>query len=207
MNWVRATRSSSKPTPSASATAELSEVPRHGGSLDLDINSEALTQHRTRGLSALYTRQRENFGLSAGATASRLSGKQDQGTTALGMPPKLVLDTIKLPTYPIKTDRDTAFGYAQWQLNPALTLHGGADYVRFEDPGRSQAERINGKLGAVLRPAAGTTLRAAVFQGVSGSRYDAESLAPTQFAGFNQVFDDISGTRWRRAAVAAEHPE
>jgi outer membrane receptor protein involved in Fe transport len=39
---------------------------------------------------------------------------------------------------------------------------------------------------------------------VSGSRYDAESLAPTQFAGFNQVFDEIAGTRWRRAAVAVD---
>ena len=176
-----------------------------GYGLELDINSEVLTQQRSRGLSALYTRQRESLGLGAGATFARLSGTQDIGATAaLSADPNTVLDTIKLPTRPIKTDRDTAFGYAQWRLNPVLTVHGGADYVRFEDPGRSQAERINGKLGAVLRPSVGTSLRAAIFQGVSGSRYDAENLAPTQFAGFNQIFDDISGTRWRRAAVAME---
>ncbi|HOY00638.1 FecR domain-containing protein [Zoogloea sp.] len=173
--------------------------------IGLDINSEGQERHRTRGLSALYTRQREKLGLSVGATTARLSGKQDIGATmALSMDPRIVLDITKLPTRTLTTDRDTAFGYAQWRVTPALTLHGGADYVRFEDTGRSQAERINGKLGAVLRPATGTTLRAAVLQGVSGSRYDAENLAPTQFAGFNQVFDDISGTRWRRVAVAAE---
>jgi hypothetical protein len=61
------------------------------------------------------------------------------------MDPSLVLDVTRLPT-PLKTDRDTAFGYAQWRVQPSLTLHGGADYVRF-GPGRSQAERINGKLG------------------------------------------------------------
>lgn len=173
--------------------------------LELDTNSEGNTGLRTRGLSALYTRQRDNYALSAGTTIARQSGKQDfTVATALSMDPSLVLDVLRLPTVPLKTDRDTAFGYAQWRVLPSLTLHGGADYVRFKDMDLPHAERINGKLGAVLRPAGGTTLRAAVFQGVSGSRYDAENLAPTQFAGFNQVFDEIAGTRWRRAAVAVD---
>ena len=173
--------------------------------LELDINSEGNAGLRTRGLSALYTRQRDNYALSAGTTIARQSGKRDfTVATALSMDPSLVLDVTRLPTVPLKTDRDTAFGYAQWRVLPSLTLHGGADYVRFKDLDLPHAERINGKLGAVFRPAGGTTLRAAVFQGVSGSRYDAESLAPTQFAGFNQVFDEIAGTRWRRAAVAVD---
>jgi len=173
--------------------------------LELDINSEANSGIRTRGLSALYTRQRDSYALSAGTAIARHSGNQNLTVaTALSMDPSLVLDLTRLPTVPRKTDRDTAFGYAQWRVLPSLTLHGGADYVRFKDMDLPHAERINGKLGAVFRPAGGTTLRAAVFQGVSGSRYDAENLAPTQFAGFNQVFDEFAGTRWRRAAVAVD---
>lgn len=173
--------------------------------INLDIGSEYLEQQRTRGLSALYTRQRENLALSTGASLARQSGKGDIAiSTALSMDPSIVLDVTRLPTTPLKADHDTVFGYAQWRLHPALTLHGGADYVRFDDQDRTRSERINGKLGLVARPAAGTTLRGAIFQGVSGSKYDAENLAPTQFAGFNQIFDEIVGTRWRRAAVAVD---
>ncbi|MCA0186146.1 MAG: FecR domain-containing protein [Proteobacteria bacterium] len=170
--------------------------------IDLDIGSEALETQRTRGLSAL---QREDLALSAGASLARQSGKRDiTVSTALSMDPSIVLDVTRLPTTPLQADRDTVFGYAQWRLHPAVTLHGGAEYTRYENSGISAAERINGKLGLVARPAAGTTLRGAIFQGVSGSKYDAENLAPTQFAGFNQVFDEIAGTRWRRAAAAVD---
>ena len=173
--------------------------------INLDIGSEVLESQRTRGLSALYTRQRDDLALSGGASLARQSGKRDiTVSTALTMDPSMVLDMTRLPTTSSKTDHDTVFGYAQWRLHPALTLHGGADYVRFDDQGRAHSERVNGKLGLVARPTAGTTLRGAIFQGVSGSKYDAENLAPTQFAGFNQVFDEISGTRWRRAAVAVD---
>ncbi|MBP8134130.1 MAG: hypothetical protein KAY13_07645, partial [Zoogloea sp.] len=89
-------------------------------------------------------------------------------------------------------------------LNPTVTLHGGAEYVRLNDLDHTQAERVNGKLGIVARLTTGTTLRSAFFQGLSGSKYDRESLAPTQFAGFNQVFDDPTGTRWRRAAIGLD---
>lgn len=45
-------------------------------------------------------------------------------------------------------------------------------------------------------------LRAAVFRSVKGSSAKEQSIEPTQFAGFNQVFDDSTGTRSQRKALA-----
>lgn len=173
--------------------------------LDLGLNSRADSTLRSHGLSGLYTRQREDFSLSTGMAFSRQSGNRDIDVSiALGPEASPLLSDARLPTTSLKADRDTAFGYAQWRVHPAVTLHGGADYVRFKDLHLPNTGRFNGKIGAAFRPAGSTTLRAAIFQGVSGSRYDTENLAPTQFAGFNQVFDEIAGTRWRRAAVAVD---
>jgi tetratricopeptide (TPR) repeat protein len=171
----------------------------------IDIDTDSRLQQRTRGLSMLYSRQQERLGVVAGASAFRLSGTQDTTfMTSLTMDRSIVLNVTNIPTTSLKSDRDTAFGYGQWRINPAVTVHGGVEYVRFDQLDFSQAERINGKLGIVARLATGTTLRSAFFQGVSGSKYDRESLAPTQFAGFNQVFDDPTGTRWRRAAIGLD---
>lgn len=171
----------------------------------IDIDSDYRLQQRSRGLSMLYSLQQERLGLVAGASAFRLSGTQDNVfMTSLTMDRSIVLDATTFPTAKRKNDRDTAFSYGQWRINPAIIVHGGAEYVRLNDLDRTQTERVNGKLGIVARLATGTTLRSAFFQGVSGSKYDRESLAPTQFAGFNQVFDDPTGTRWRRAAVGLD---
>ncbi|WP_222862064.1 tetratricopeptide repeat protein, partial [Zoogloea oleivorans] len=171
----------------------------------IDIDSDYRLQQRSRGLSMLYSLQQERLGLVAGASAFRLSGTQDNVfMTSLTMDRSIVLDVTTFPTAKRKNDRDTAFSYGQWRINPAIIVHGGAEYVRLNDLDRTQTERVNGKLGIVARLATGTTLRSAFFQGVSGSKYDRESLAPTQFAGFNQVFDDPTGTRWRRAAIGLD---
>lgn len=171
----------------------------------LDIDVDGRLQQRARGLSMLYSRQQERLGLVAGASSFHLSGSTNSAySMALSADPGNIVYAETQPSTNQRVDRDTAFSYGQWRINPAVTVHGGAEYVRLDDLNHTQAERINGKLGIVARLATGTTLRSAFFQGVSGSKYDRESLAPTQFAGFNQVFDDPTGTRWRRAAVGLD---
>lgn len=170
-----------------------------------DIDLDGRLRQRSRGVSMLYSLQKEWSGLVAGASSFHLSGSANSAySMALSADPSNVLYADALPTASLRTDRDTAFGYGQWRINRAVTVHGGAEYVRLDALDKTQTERVNGKLGIVARLAAGTTLRAAFFQGVSGSKYDRESLAPTQFAGFNQVFDDPTGTRWRRAAIGLD---
>lgn len=171
----------------------------------LDNNADVALSQRSKGMSALYSLQRERGSIAAGASAFRLSGTQDINLSfSLSAVPSMVLGSYTLPTTQLRNDRDTVFSYGQWRLHPAVTLHGGAEYVRLNELDNTQSERVNGKLGVVTRLASGTSLRAAFIQGTSGSKYDRESLAPTQFAGFNQVFDDPKGTRWRRAAFGVE---
>ncbi|WP_079434796.1 FecR domain-containing protein [Zoogloea sp. LCSB751] len=171
----------------------------------LDNNFDATLGQRSKGMSALYSLQRERGSIAVGASAFRLSGTQNINLSfASSADPSMVLGTYTLPTTKLRGDRDTVFSYGQWRLHPTVTLHGGAEYIRLSELDNTQSERLNGKLGIVARLASGTNVRAAFIQGVSGSKYDRESLAPTQFAGFNQAFDDTNGTRWRRAAFGIE---
>lgn len=171
----------------------------------LDNNADATLGQRSKAMSALYSLQRDWGNVTTGATAFRLAGARDVNLSfAPSAAPDMILGAYTLPTVQLRSDRDTVFSYGQWRLTPVVTLHGGAEYVRLDELNNTKSERINGKLGIVARLNNGTTLRGAFFQGVSGSKYDRESLAPTQFAGFNQVFDDTNGTRWRRAAAGVE---
>ncbi|WP_374481545.1 FecR domain-containing protein [Zoogloea sp.] len=175
---------------------------QHGG---IDNTVDATLGQRSKTMSALYSLQREWGSVSTGTSAFRVSGEQNINLTfAPSAMPSLILGTYALPSTRLQSDRDTVFSYGQWRINPVITLHGGAEYVRLDELGNTKSERVNGKFGLVARLPNGTTLRTAFMQGVSGSKYDRESLAPTQFAGFNQVFDDTNGTRWRRAAVGVD---
>ena len=112
---------------------------------------------------------------------------------------------LYLDSPPSRISRRSLFSYGQWRVgDDGVTLHGGAEYLRFEDLGSPSVERLNGKIGASFRSTTGTTLRAAIFRGVKGAKYDKESLEPTQFVGFNQSFDDFNGTRWTRSALAVD---
>ncbi|MDD3353089.1 TonB-dependent receptor, partial [Zoogloea sp.] len=158
-----------------------------------DLALDSAGDIRTRGLSLAYSRNTPGHALALGGSVFRMT--YDGSATASG---------FAQPSVHTTSDRDSVFSYGQWRIHPALTLHGGAEYARLALPESTHSERINSKLGIVATPREGTTLRGAFFQGTSGSKFDRESLAPTQFAGFNQVFDDMAGSRWRRAAVAVD---
>lgn len=169
----------------------------------LDVGVDADNRVNARRFAGLYSWQGEGKSVMAGASSFRLSGAQTPViTTCCVFGPDPLVDPQ--PANRLRTDRDAVFAYATWRVAAALTLHGGLDYVRLADAVSAGTERINGKIGAVVDATPSTTLRAAVFQGVKGSKYDRESLEPTQFAGFNQVFDDFDGTRWTRAAIAVD---
>lgn len=169
----------------------------------LDVGVDADNRVNARRFAGLYSWQGEGKSVTAGASSFRLTGDQAPVvTTCCVFGPDPLVDTQ--PANRLRTDRDAVFAYAKWRAASVLTLHGGLEYVRLADAVSAGTERINGKIGAVVDATPSTTLRAAVFQGVKGSKYDRESLEPTQFAGFNQVFDDFDGTRWTRAAMAVD---
>lgn len=119
-------------------------------------------------------------------------------------------------------DHGNIYAYSHFELpaNVVFTLGGSADFSdedeRLEtfdfpyDPfipssytkdKRSTSENVfNPKVGATWNPAfsMGTTVRAAAFRTFKRPLVTDQTLEPTQVAGFNQFFDDITGTKvWR----------
>lgn len=99
------------------------------------------------------------------------------------------------------------------RLGYGVDLVSRADYVRYEserikttttdvsDLSRRDAERVLPSIGLVSNDWLGTTFRAAFIQNVATPTAGDQTLLPTRFAGFETVFDDVPGTRFRRVAV------
>lgn len=98
---------------------------------------------------------------------------------------------------------DLGFAYATIDGKP-VTWHLG---LSRDDLSRGliTAHTTNPKLGVAWTPIDRLQLRIAAFHSVKGSSAREQSIEPTQFAGFNQVFDDPDGTRSHTLAVALDH--
>jgi tetratricopeptide (TPR) repeat protein len=61
--------------------------------------------------------------------------------------------------------------------------------VDFFDDGSLTRDQINPKLGAIIRPAEGTTIHAAAFRTMQRDMINGQTIEPTQVAGFTQYYD------------------
>lgn len=82
------------------------------------------------------------------------------------------------------------------------TLGASADF--FRDDESVNRDQFNPKIGLMLRPHAGTTLRAAVFRTLKRSLAARQTIEPSQIAGFNQLFDDPNGTQAWHYGIALD---
>jgi len=125
-----------------------------------------------------------------GASAARLSSKRD-----------IPLQDDTYPYY-------NGYLYSHYSLTRAITLIGGVAVDHFEStvpPLERDEFAVSPKLGAVISLSPSTTLRAAAFQSFKREIVHNQTLEPTHVAGFNQLFDEVNGTRTRRAGVALDH--
>jgi tetratricopeptide (TPR) repeat protein len=84
-----------------------------------------------------------------------------------------------------------------------LTLGASGDFFH-EEEGIGNRDQFNPKGGIIWTPSflRGTTIRAAGFRVLKRTLVNQQTLEPTQVAGFNQFFDDPSGTEaWRYGAA------
>jgi tetratricopeptide (TPR) repeat protein len=83
------------------------------------------------------------------------------------------------------------------------TLGASADFFKIDllDLERNQ---LNPKFGVTWNLLPGTTLRAAVFRALKRMLISNQTIEPTQVAGFNQFFDDISGADTWRYGIALD---
>jgi len=108
------------------------------------------------------------------------------------------------------------FGQLRWNLAAENELHLGLVHTDYnntwfkyssstvDDLSRRDADRVSPSVGFVARDVLGTTFRGAIIQGVSVRSPGDQTLLPTRFAGFDAVFDDVDGTRFKRVALAFE---
>ena len=93
--------------------------------------------------------------------------------------------------------------YTDIDISPYLTWITGLSFNDFESRSVDRAT-INPKLGAIWRVSPSTTLRAAWFKTVKRPFASQQTVEPTQVAGFNQVFDDIDGSKSQRYGLAID---
>ncbi|MBE0582858.1 MAG: TonB-dependent receptor, partial [Desulfofustis sp.] len=86
-----------------------------------------------------------------------------------------------------------AYSYAQLDLTAELTATVGLSGDLLDSPVKDR-EELNPKLGVSWQPLDGTRIRAAAFKNMQRRLVYAQTIEPTQVAGFNQLFDDFAAT-------------
>lgn len=170
---------------------------------DVGQELEVDTHLHSRELGVLYGTKGTTYALVAGAHTYRENRRQTtlDRLFVSGFPDQLVPGAVVRSTM----EHNSAFAYLD--LHPArwAAVHLGASYTALDDGEAASLDRASGKAGVVMNVTPATTLRLALIQGVKAFKFEDQSLEPTQFAGFNQVFDDLDGTRWRRTAARLDH--
>lgn len=95
----------------------------------------------------------------------------------------------------LDTRERSAYAYASFTgLAPGFVPQIGLSYDTYDRTGRHLSD-FNPKLGLVWSLPSGTTIRAAAFKATKRTFIADQTLQPTQIAGFNQIHDDVNGTR------------
>lgn len=120
------------------------------------------------------------------------------------------VQTIAFPPFfssIIELDRNihhtNLYVYSQFNYpdNVTWTLGGSADFYDDDDIDRDQ---FNPKIGLIWDVFPTTTVRAALFRTLKRSLISNQTIEPTQVAGFNQFFDDPTGTDAWRYGIAVD---
>ncbi|MBL8473846.1 MAG: TonB-dependent receptor [Rhodocyclaceae bacterium] len=169
-----------------------------------NVQTSQKLQHRSDQYEAQYIHSldRANFlvGAAQSVTTSTQGGQLDFVFFGVPQPP-IPLDATERFRNP------HAYGYLNMQPAKGLTLTLGLSADRYSQDNGQQILRvhsINPKFGIRWQVLPGLQLRAAAIQVVKPALANNRTLEPTQVAGFNQFFDDISGTRSRRYAAGAD---
>jgi tetratricopeptide (TPR) repeat protein len=109
------------------------------------------------------------------------------------------------PETPTRTKHSNGYVYTylEWPRNAVWTFGLSVDSLQRDF--LSDYDQRNPKLGLIWRVAPNTTLRAAIFRVLKRSLLTNQTIEPTQVAGFNQFYDDLSGTDAWSYGVAIDH--
>ena len=143
--------------------------------------------------------------ITAGASGTGIKERPndfiDSGLLISPFPPiQTFFESNVVPTTP---EFYNAYAYLGWRIAPGTQFVTALSWDRSESMALSK-ERFNPKIGMVWNLTETTTLRVAIMENTKRPFAAAQTLEPTQVAGFNQIFDDITGTQAKRFGVALD---
>jgi tetratricopeptide (TPR) repeat protein len=103
------------------------------------------------------------------------------------------------------------YAYGYFKLLKNLTITAGGSYDWIDGPSDAfrfvgdDVTQFNPKFGMIYNPLPETTIRIAAFRGMQRSLNTDQTIEPTQVAGFNQFFDDFTGTSAWNYGLAVQH--
>jgi tetratricopeptide (TPR) repeat protein len=100
-------------------------------------------------------------------------------------------------------NRDKTNGYIYANLNfiPTMNTTAGFSYDSYDETGLTSIDGFNPKFGFQWNIISNLRLRMAWFESIKSPLATNQTIEPTQIAGFNQLFDDINGTKSRRMGI------
>lgn len=110
-------------------------------------------------------------------------------------------DLFSNPHRNIDSRKAYAYSYTRWPAPVIWTAGLGVEST--DMPGRRETEVLP-KLGMEYRATDWMTWRAAAFRTVKSQLVAQQTIEPTVVAGFNQLFDDINGTKADQAATGLD---
>lgn len=136
----------------------------------------------------------------------------EKGTVVIVLPPpfpplSVPLNNIDSHVFRTDASQERVFAGVSHGMGSNLTLHGRANYVSYRNNSslvgldRRDADRVLPSVGVTVHDLLGAEWRAAFIQDLSFTATGRQSVEPTRFAGFDALFDDVDGTRYRRWAL------
>jgi tetratricopeptide (TPR) repeat protein len=101
------------------------------------------------------------------------------------------------------TNKKNGYIYSKLNFNQNLDATVGFSYDVYKEDGLT-IDRFNPKLGLQWNIANNIRLRMAWLDNVKSTLVTRQTIEPTQVAGFNQIFDDINGTKSRRLGIGLD---
>jgi predicted Zn-dependent protease len=100
-------------------------------------------------------------------------------------------------------DHDNLYVYSHTDILKNATIIAGLSYDDYSD-NIIDRDQWSPKIGAVWDITRSTTLRAAAFRVLTRTVASEQTIEPTQVAGFNQLYDDLEGSKSKRYGVALD---
>lgn len=101
-------------------------------------------------------------------------------------------------------ERENAYIYSNLNFFANINATLGVSYDAFRDGVDQHFDAVNPKFGLQWDLTSALRLRLAWFESVKSALIANQTLEPTQVAGFNQMFDDLNGTRSRRMGAGLD---